>query len=106
VCLSFFPTLFTAASTAAALLLLLLLLQWVFGWRLQAEQCMRAAGKPGMTDEQIADFVSRYMPAYKAYLPGLYAAGPTTAKAGHTLIIEVDQSRSPVAQQPKPLPLK
>lgn len=80
--------------------------QWVFGWRLQAEQRMRAAGKPGMTDEQIADFVSRYMPAYKAYLPGLYAAGPTTAKAGHTLIIEVDQSRSPVPQQPKPLPLQ
>jgi D-glycerate 3-kinase len=75
----------------------------VFGWRLQAEQRMRAAGKPGMTDEQIADFVSRYMPAYKAYLPGLYAAGPTTAKAGHTLVIEVDQSRSPVPQQPKPL---
>lgn len=54
-----------------------------------------------MTDEQIADFVSRYIPAYTAYLPGLYAAGPTTAQAGHTLVIEVDQGRSPVQQQPK-----
>jgi D-glycerate 3-kinase len=62
---------------------------------------MRAAGKTGMTDEQIADFVSRYIPAYTAYLPGLYADGPTTAKGGHTLVIEVDQSRSPVQQQPK-----
>ena len=26
---------------------------------------MRATGKAGMTDEQIADFVSRFMPAYK-----------------------------------------
>lgn len=76
-------------------------LQWVFGWRLHAEQKMRAAGKPGMTDEQIANFVSRYIPAYTAYLPGLYAAGPTTAKAGHTLVIEVDQGRSPLQQQPK-----
>lgn len=75
--------------------------QWVFGWRLQAEQRMRAAGKPGMTDEQIADFVSRYIPAYTAYLPGLYAAGPTTAKSGHTLVIEVDEGRSPVQQQPQ-----
>lgn len=82
------------------------MLQWVFGWRLQAEQRMCAAGKPGMTDEQIADFVSRYIPAYKAYLPGLYTAGPTTARAGHTLIIEVDQNRSPVQQQPEPLKLQ
>lgn len=86
-------------------MLAIVALQWVFGWRLQAEQRMRAAGKTGMTDEQIADFVSRYMPAYTAYLPGLYAEGPTTARAGHTLIIEVDQSRSPVPHQPKPLVL-
>jgi D-glycerate 3-kinase len=54
-----------------------------------------------MTDEQIADFVSRYIPAYTAYLPGLYAAGPTTAKSGHTLVIEVDEFRRPVQPQPK-----
>ncbi|KAI8466130.1 MAG: hypothetical protein J3K34DRAFT_454677 [Monoraphidium minutum] len=77
--------------------------QWVFGWRLQAEQRMRAAGKPGMSDEAIADFVSRYIPAYTAYLPGLYAAGPTTAAPGRTLILEVDAARAPVAQQPEPV---
>jgi hypothetical protein len=33
---------------------------------------MRASGKTGMTDEQIADFVNRFMPAYRAYLPRLY----------------------------------
>jgi D-glycerate 3-kinase len=77
--------------------------QWVFGWRLQAEQRMRAEGKTGMTDAQIADFVSRYIPAYEAYLPGLYAAGPTTATAGHMLTIEVDKHRAPVAQQPAPV---
>lgn len=64
---------------------------------------MRAAGKPGMTDEQIADFVSRYIPAYTAYLPGLYSQGPTTAAAGRTLILEVDQMRAPVAHQPAPV---
>ena len=49
------------------------LLQWVFKWRLQAEEGMRASGKSGMSDDQIADFVDRFMPAYKAYLPTLYA---------------------------------
>ncbi|KAG2433766.1 hypothetical protein HXX76_008127 [Chlamydomonas incerta] len=77
--------------------------QWVFKWRLQAEERMKAGGKAGMSAEQIADFVSRFIPAYSAYLPGLYGAGPTTARSGRTLIIEVDQNRSPVAQQPKPV---
>jgi D-glycerate 3-kinase len=61
---------------------------------------MRATGKPGMTDEQVAAFVSCYIPAYTAYLPGLYASGPTTVKPGHCLVIEVDGSRSPVLEQP------
>jgi len=72
----------------------------VFGWRLQAEQRMRSAGKAGMSDEQVADFVARYIPAYQAFLPELYKSGPTTARPGHTLVIEVDERRSPVAQQP------
>jgi pantothenate kinase-related protein Tda10 len=42
---------------------------WVFDWRLQAEVEMRKSGKAGLTDAQVADFVSRFMPAYKAYLP-------------------------------------
>ena len=32
---------------------------------------MASAGRPGMSDAQVADFVSRYMPAYEAYLPAL-----------------------------------
>eukprot|EP00798_Chlamydomonas_sp_ICE-L_P021504 gene21504-28486_t len=71
--------------------------QWVFGWRLQAEEKMRASGKPGMTNDQIADFVARFQVAYRAYLPGLYNNGPTTAKAGRLLTIQVDQNRTPVA---------
>lgn len=55
-------------------------LQWVFKWRLQAEEGMRASGKPGMSDAQIADFVARFMPAYKAYLPVLYS------KVSHALL--------------------
>lgn len=58
---------------------------------------MRAKGKPGMTDEQVADFVDRYMPAYRAYLTSLYAEGPTTSKPGCLLEIHIDEGRTPVS---------
>ena len=35
---------------------------------------MKARGKDGMSDAAVADFVSRYMPAYDAFLPDLYRA--------------------------------
>lgn len=69
---------------------------WVYEWRLQAEIAMREEGKPGMSDEQVADFVSRYMPAYKAYLPVLYSDGPRGSKPDHTLVVEVDEHRNPL----------
>ena len=69
---------------------------WVGEWRLQAEHQMRAAGKPGLSDEEVADFVARYMPAYSAYLPGLYAGrGVGGAPPARVLELEVDQRRSP-----------
>eukprot|EP00210_Caulerpa_lentillifera_P008624 g8227.t1 len=73
---------------------------WVGKWRLQAEHAMKKTGKTGMSDEQVEAFVNCYMPAYKAYLPELYSKGPTTGQPGRTLIIEVDENRSPVTQQP------
>ncbi|CAM9153809.1 unnamed protein product [Hapterophycus canaliculatus] len=52
----------------------------VFEWRAEAERRMRMAGRPGMSEEQVRDFCSRYMPAYRAYLPGLYeSCGGETA---------------------------
>lgn len=66
---------------------------YVFRWRKQAEDAMKAKGKPGMTDEQVQDFVNRYMPAYKAYLPGMYERGPSTGKKGKVLMFEIDESR-------------
>ena len=64
---------------------------------------MRAAGRPAMTDEQVAGFVDRFMPAYRLYLPGLYRSGPTTAAPGRLLVVEVDAGRDPVAAQPAPI---
>ena len=49
---------------------------------------------------QVAAFVDCYMPAYKAYLPGMYLKGPTTAKAGRLLMLEIDAHRGLVPEQP------
>ncbi|XP_057969820.1 D-glycerate 3-kinase, chloroplastic isoform X2 [Malania oleifera] len=68
----------------------------VYQWRLQAEIAMRADGKPGMSDEEVKDFVSRYLPAYKAYLPTLYSEGPNGSKPEHLLVIEIDEERNPI----------
>ncbi|KAK8641796.1 hypothetical protein V6N13_011169 [Hibiscus sabdariffa] len=63
----------------------------VYHWHLQAEIAIRQAGKPGMTGEEVhgmhiivvKDFVSRYLPAYKAYLPTLYSEGPNGSDPSH-----------------------
>ena len=52
---------------------------------------------------QVKDFVDRYMPAYKAYLPRLYSEGPDRSQAGRALIIEIDEGRGLLALQPDSL---
>lgn len=69
---------------------------YVYHWRLQAEIAMREAGKPGMSDEEVKDFVSRYLPAYKAYLPTLYSEGPIGSNPKNLLVIEIDEGRNPI----------
>ena len=70
--------------------------QHVFAWRLQAERAMAAAGRPGMSDAQVQDFVDRYMPAYDAYLPALHAAARGGGVDGKpTLLVHVDGARAP-----------
>ncbi|KAE8656956.1 D-glycerate 3-kinase [Hibiscus syriacus] len=61
----------------------------VYQWRLQAEIAMTQAGKPGMTDEEVEDFVSRY-------LPTLYSEGPNGSDPNHLLVIKVDEGRNPI----------
>eukprot|EP00178_Gracilaria_changii_P014570 TRINITY_DN4099_c0_g1_i1.p1 TRINITY_DN4099_c0_g1~~TRINITY_DN4099_c0_g1_i1.p1 ORF type:complete len:598 (+),score=88.08 TRINITY_DN4099_c0_g1_i1:4154-5947(+) len=70
-------------------------MDWVYEWRLQAERGTRAAGRPGLSDEQVVDFVSRFMPAYKQYSPRLYRRKEPLFP-NHELHIEIDQMRRPV----------
>ena len=48
------------------------------------------AGKPALTPEQVRAFVSRFQPAYEAYLPALYRDGPRGAKAAGKAVIAIE----------------
>lgn len=45
--------------------------RFVLDWRVEAEQRMRAGGKPGMSDAEIRAYVEKFLPAYETYLPQL-----------------------------------
>lgn len=50
--------------------------EFVLEWRVEAEERMKAAGKPGLSRDAIEDYVRRFLPAYRTYANGL-AAGRT-----------------------------
>ena len=81
----------------AWLVLALADLSTVYEWRAQAERVALAQGRAGLSEEQVRDFVSRFMPAYKAYLPRLYREGPCSrTQAVPTLKVTVASDRSAV----------
>jgi D-glycerate 3-kinase len=50
-----------------------------------------------MSDDAVRDFVERYLPAYYAYLPGLYGAAASSGVGGKpTALLKLDQQRRPV----------
>ena len=58
----------------------------------------RASDRPSLhsalTDDEVADFVDRFLPAYRAYLPGLYGDGPFGSQTGKVLTVRVDRGRN------------
>lgn len=66
----------------------------IFDWRREAEERMRAKGKPGMTDEQVKDFVSRFIPSYEEYLKDLYTKGASDRIP--QLNIKINHKRVPI----------
>lgn len=57
-----------------------------------------------MTYAQVKDFVACYMPAYKAYLPGMYSNGPSTGRGDNVVTFEIDESRGLMKNPDSPLP--
>lgn len=65
--------------------------EFVLEWRVEAEEKMKASGKPGLSREAITDYVRRFLPAYRTYATGR-ADGRTPA-----LTVTMGLDRRPVA---------
>lgn len=63
-------------------------------WRKQAEQEMRAAGKPGMSDVEIDQFVDYF---WKALHPDLFIRPLVETPGAADLVIAIDQNHKPGA---------
>lgn len=69
----------------------------VFQWRLEAEHVMKRNGKSCLSDEQVHDFVSRFVPAYEVYLPNLYQF-IVSNQSKDNLIFHIDKDRLPILE--------
>eukprot|EP00871_Galdieria_phlegrea_P003447 jgi/Galph1/4102/GphlegSOOS_G2729.1 len=69
-------------------------LDWIGGWRAQAEDMLRAENKGAMTPEQVREFVSRFMPAYQQYLFRFYQSN---LLRNRRLQFRIDKHRRPIA---------
>jgi D-glycerate 3-kinase len=59
-------------------------------WRIQAEEVSKAQGRPGLSREDIEDYIRRSLPAYETY-----GAVAPRGFAGRTLEIVLDEERRP-----------
>jgi D-glycerate 3-kinase len=51
-------------------------LEWIVEWRVDAERARRHATGAGLPDDQARDYIERFLPAYRTYLPELRRASP------------------------------
>jgi D-glycerate 3-kinase len=65
---------------------------FVLRWRVEAEEAMKAQGKPGLDRAAIEDYIRRFLPAY-----ALYGGAPDQVPADRRFSIALDELRRPVA---------
>jgi D-glycerate 3-kinase len=65
--------------------------EYVLTWRVQAEEAMKASGKPGLSREAITDYVQRFLPAYR-----MYAAPNRLPGTEPRLVLTLDATRRPI----------
>lgn len=51
----------------------------IVGWRIDAEEARRRAGGGGLSREEAKDYIQRFLPAYRLYVPRLREDPPTRA---------------------------
>ena len=69
-------------------------LETIVAWRVDSERARRAQnrGEGALSDEQAADYIRRFLPAYRLYVPRLEAAPP----CAELFTIELGPNREPL----------
>jgi D-glycerate 3-kinase len=62
---------------------------YVVHWRVEAEENMKAEGRPGLSRADIEDYVRRFLPAYETWA----GRAPARFEARLTLVAELDRGR-------------
>jgi len=66
--------------------------EYVLTWRVEAEEAMKASGKPGLSREAITDYIGRFLPAYRTY-----ATPDRVPGGGSGLTLTLDATRKPTS---------
>jgi D-glycerate 3-kinase len=64
---------------------------YVLTWRVEAEERMKAAGKPGLSREDIEDYIRRFIPAYQTW-----GGAPKDVEADRQIEIRINLGRGAV----------
>ena len=70
---------------------------YVVRWRVEAEENMKAQGKPGLSREAIEDYVRRFLPAYAVWA----GRPPAHIRPDQTLVVKIDEQRRAVTSLPR-----
>jgi D-glycerate 3-kinase len=62
-------------------------------WRVDAERSRRERGEPALSDDDARDYVERFLPAYRAYVPGLRER----SIGRHSLLVRLGSDRHPTS---------
>jgi D-glycerate 3-kinase len=65
---------------------------YVLEWRVEAEEKMKASGKPGLSRADIEDYIRRFLPAYKTW-----GGAPANVPPERKIEFTIDKSRSLVS---------
>ncbi len=48
----------------------------IVAWRVESERARRTRGEAALSDDEAEDYIRRFLPAYRVYVPGLRANPP------------------------------
>lgn len=69
--------------------------RFTIDWRIEAEEKMKALGRPGMSLEDVRAYIESFLPAYETYQPGLPAFLDRRFPSRH-LTLTLDKDRNPL----------